>query len=527
MTEPRAGQAKKTLNLLLLLLTLAAGLLWGAAGEGWLAGVLGWMNDVPAVGLYFSFLTALLIPACLISEFFVPSLVYPYFLNFCSLPVMKFSIPIALAGVFTAGCLFQYIYGLGFVDTMQVKTRYENRTVYDEIEVFDEIENKVPVLKPAAADEDGILDYYFIIDDTASMTATDPSNQRIALINRVVSDLSDLKRVMLVKFDLTPQVLLDLAYCDADTKRRFSDSTNYFYSDGTYTDIVAGIEGVSPFLDPNRRGVAILVTDGDQGVSGYEGELPGILKAYVDAKIPIYSIMLGQVAYPLLWELSDSTGGRVVSVDNFQDFEKEIIQSMWYETEYITTTEKVSRMETVPRTERVLVRTPVPEKKMVQLRNLLTRRDTNADFPLYALLRVVFIAMIGLFLGYAVAFAFQYRPLDIPLSLGGLVTGIIAGIVLEFGLQNVWMSPALVRISHDVILASIFWIITVFILNHRTMGNTAGFEPDGGLLTETGNAGSLGNVEGAGGTGIVNSYSITGIRGVNGGLNDDGNGKEA
>jgi hypothetical protein len=285
---------------------------------------------------------------------------------------------------------------------------------------------------------------------------------------------------------------------------------------------------VSPFLDPNRRGVAILVTDGDQGVFGYEEKLPAILNAYIDAKIPIYSIMLGQIAYPLLGELSDSTGGRVVSVDNFQDFEKEIIQSMRYETEYITTTEKVSRMETVPRTERVLVRAPVPEKKMVQLRNLLTpREDEKSGSSLYALLRVFFIAMIGLFLGYAVAFAFQYRPLDIPLSLGGVVTGIIAGVVLEFGLQNTWMSPALIRMSHDVILASIFWIITVLILNHRTMGNTAGYEPDGGLLVETGTGGNLGNAGGADSAGILNSYSVTEIRGANGGSNDDGNGKEA
>jgi Ca-activated chloride channel family protein len=469
MTRPQAGQVKKRLNLLLLSLSIVAGLLWGAAGEGWLAGVLGRMNDVPAVGLYFSFLTALIIPACVISEFFVSSLVYPYFLNFCSLPAMKFSIPIALVGVFAAGCLFQFIYGLGFVDTIRVKSGYENRTVYDEVEVFDEVEKVAPVLKPKAG-EDEILDYYFIIDDTASMTGTDPYNQRIVLINKVVSELSDTKRVMLVKFDFTPQVLLDLSYCDAATKRHFTDAKKYFYSDGIYTDIVSGVEGASLFLDPGRRGIAILITDGDQGIGGYEQKLPGILKAYTDAKIPIYSVMLGQISHPLLRELSEPTGGRVVSVDNFQDFEKEIVWSMQYETEYITTTEKVSRMETVPRTERVRTRITTPGKESVQVRNLLTlREDVKADSTLYALLRVVFIAIIGLLLGYAVAFVFQYRRLDIPLSLGGMVTGIIAGIVLEFGLQNRWGPSASIRIVHDGILASVFWIIAALMSGRRPM----------------------------------------------------------
>jgi Ca-activated chloride channel family protein len=451
------AQEKKTVNLLLLLLTLISGVVWGLLGELYLDQVLDSIPDIPVVGLYFAAFLAIVILACLVSESIVASLVPARFFIRYTLHALKFSVPIVLATMFAIGCLIQFLYGLAVFTTENTVTAWEEKTVFDEVETFEEKEvitgvEKTPV--PQVVSE--IDDYYFIIDDSASMTWNDPSNKRILLINNIVSRLSDTKRVMLVKFGSTAVILLGLAYCTVDTKRRFSEEAMKFYSNDS-TDIIYALQIASPYIDSKRRGAAILVTDG----LSHENGLSDAIGPYIAAKIPIYSIMLGKdVNLKLLHKISDPTGGKVTAVDNFSDFEKEVLRSMQLpETEYITTIERTPKTELVPRIEYVPVSKKVRGTEWKQVRNLLTKRvDIMEDSPAYVFMRIVMIALIGSAMGYGIAFVFQHRSLDIPFSIGGLLSGIIAGLVLEMGLQGDASAP-LIRAIHDVILAAVLWVL--------------------------------------------------------------------
>jgi Ca-activated chloride channel family protein len=353
------------------------------------------LNDSIIVGAYFAGLFGAVVLACYVSEFFVSSLVPRDFFLRHSLGAAYLSIPAALALVFFSACLFQFIYGLEIT---------QNSVITD------------------------VGDYYFIIDDSGSMMVTDPLNKRIGVINDIASHIPDTKRMALVKFTDFGEVLLPLSFVKSGLREELAQKMQQFRSDGN-TGIVNALNAASRILDSRRNGIAILVTDGDDNYGGIN--LEAALAPYIKNRIPIFSIFLGSSYFQplILGKISMRTGGRVVSVDNIgesPDFEKEVMRSMGVK----------------------------------QIRNLLKERSgATFDSSFYRVMRIVMITLMGLLLGYSLAFVFQYRSLGFPLSCGGVVSGIFAAFLLEFGIQKSFLPATSIRIIHDVILSTVVWTV--------------------------------------------------------------------
>jgi Ca-activated chloride channel family protein len=491
------GKRKRRLNLLLLGLTLAGGFLWGFLGEAYLDAAGAW-DGVPASGLYFTLLFALSILACLVSESAVSSLVSrPFFAQY-TLPHLKACLPLALAGLFGLGCLLQFWYSLD----------------YSPGEITGTLTPSTPPPAPPDAGRergepgrsggpDEIDDYYFIVDDSSSMGmtgshgGTDPDKKRIALLARVVEALPPDKRAMLVKFADQAELMVPLDYCTLETKRRFREAAETFNAGG-FTDIVGAVRAAAAELDPLRRGAALLITDGDAPDSGLEASI----QPYIAARIPIYSILLGYPeAPPILERLSLPTGGRVVAADNFEDFEREALQTLRLDSETARRLEAGgSPGGSAGSAEAPLTRTRSAGEWRRVRRLLAPRVDRKAGSLGYALMRIGMIGLTGLAMGLGTAPVFNRRGLFVPLAAEGIITGILAGVLLETGLQNYPASGALIRTLHDALLAALVW----------TAARRPKDRSSGGQYGETPGAGGADGADSAGAHTIASKASEEG-----------------
>jgi Ca-activated chloride channel family protein len=454
-----ANHYNTTLNIPLFMLTLAGGIFWGFVGE-WFIGEFNKANNILLVGLYYTVLFVLTTLACLVSELFIEpeSLIPSRFLHNFTLPKLIFSAPVSIVAVFFLACLFQFIYSC---DGNITRTKTPPKI----IEAYEDV-----VIKT------GFDDFYFIIDDSGSLINNDPENIRIGTINKLVDDLSDDKRISLISFghdrpDMS-KILQKMTTADEDGKNEFKNFVSRFNSVGPTTDIIDALEKNKEILTQKtgRSSMVVLITDGANTESKYlsypeikektEASYNDIIEFYKNINIPVYVIFLGDeqygysiFSYPtslglspikFLEDLSEPTGGKVTLIENMEDFESELIK--------VVTTQKVTKT----------IKQAVSETKIQfeQLRNLLFKRTDKKQYSsLYACMRIVMIALIGLLLGFGISFVFQYRDLLAPFCIGGSISGILAGLLMEFGLQSDLFNGFYMRVFHDILLSTMLWTI--------------------------------------------------------------------
>jgi Mg-chelatase subunit ChlD len=445
-TRPR-----KTFNFLLFVLTLSAGIIWGPTGEVFLQNVLPGVNGIPVVGAYYTALFAFTILACLVSELFVPSLVEPRFFNNCTKDALKFSIPISLAIMFSIACFLQFVYSLDINTKIKVTPKIIAET--EETKTTQEMQ---------------VEDFYFVIDDSGSLQTNDPKNIRIKVLNKLIEKMPEDKRISLVSFGGRDyaRILQELTKANDQGKKEFQENVSRFDSSGPTTDILTALGLNKKLLDTktDRTAMVVLITDGentDKGPNAPTSEK--VVEMYKDADIPLYSIFLGSASafsISFLENISIPTGGKVILVENMDDFEKEL-------TRVVTTKQIVKKNSKRPSTSR---------KVNVEFnRNLLTKREGKYENAfIYRVLhiplpvaRIIFITLLGILMGLLISYVFNYSPLILPLCTGGVLSGLMAGFILENYLQNA-ADPGFIRSLHDVILSAMLWIVALgisFIFN--------------------------------------------------------------
>ncbi|TGU93924.1 VWA domain-containing protein, partial [Mesorhizobium sp. M00.F.Ca.ET.186.01.1.1] len=87
----------------------------------------------------------------------------------------------------------------------------------------------------------------------------------------------------------------------------------------------------------------------------------------------------------------------------------------------------------------------------------------TAESTVYAILRVVSLLIIGGLLGLALGLIFDNRHLAKSFIIGGAVSGLLAGLVLEMGLSSIYLLDVVVRLIACAVLAVILTLFTLFI----------------------------------------------------------------
>jgi Ca-activated chloride channel family protein len=449
----------KMVNLILIVFTATAGGLWWALGELFYYPVRTVLKDLDyrfqyilmplIIGLYFSLLTIFSILACATSERIIPSIVSRDFFNTAVKPTLYRTIIVSFAVMTLTALLLQLVYEFN-VTPKRTAFTIEEETIEEEVEktVYETVGTA------------GFDDYYFVMDRSGSMGWNDPGNERLKLLGRIVDQLPEDRKVALISFDDEVSIDLPLQELDRQTKDTVNSIANRLSPRGG-TDIVAALEVLSKSLndDASRSGTVILISDGNSGYE--EAYLDQVLSPLVKAKIPVHTVMLipkeptedMTEGIALLRLIAAKTGGRQSTVDNFTDFEREVVRSVT-----MPVTNRKTAQVTHPKTTRVIREA---EEQDDSVRSLIARREGKTESSgVYRGMHILFITAVGLLMGFLTYVVFSHGHIFIPMLINGSTGGILAGLLLEFGLQGGW-APPLIRLAACIILSTVLWMAPV------------------------------------------------------------------
>lgn len=246
-------------------------------------------------------------------------------------------------------------------------------------------------------------DYIFVIDDSESMLKTDPMQLRYSALGELLDSLDDNRRAGLVRFNENARASVDMAELDEAQRGLLSEELNHPSSSGS-TNIFGALE-VS--LDiyrsaarSNRVPVVVLLSDGFHSSAYGRSEFNETVDAFLEEGVVINTVSLGQNADEVLLEqLAQATGGQYFKVKEAGD----LAEAFQHASTAVT------------------YRCLFSSRSGVQRWNVL-----------YMILRVLFLALPGVFIGFFILLLLQNRLVNRQLLVSG-AAGLLAGVVMEVG----------------------------------------------------------------------------------------------
>ena len=256
--------------------------------------------------------------------------------------------------------------------------------------------------------------YIFAIDNSGSMQDNDPNQERVAAIKKLLANRED----------------------------------NAQFAVYSFGDVIQCIRELNPIMEDMESGTlpydegcqVILLTDGyATDTSFLNFELNKTLKKFNKKKISISTVGLGYVDEKLLNNISGKTGGISVTTDNVDELEKAMASAV---------------------------------RVTDSSRNLLSSRARTDHNWLYALMRIIFLIILGAgFLG--IKLAATDDTTNVKMICISSMIGIVAGaLVMEIGL-NLILSEFFARLLMSVLFGLMITTIekTVMTMSQGGLGD--------------------------------------------------------
>lgn len=242
-------------------------------------------------------------------------------------------------------------------------------------------------------------DFVFVIDDSGSMSSTDPQNMRYQALSQLLDSMEDDKRAGLLRF--THEVTGDPIKMDylTDAQRDLlANGISEYRSDGG-TDIYLALQKALDVVKQNyvsgRAPVVVLLSDGGSHVP-----INRLANEYLSAGVAISTVSLGNGADEnLLQNIAQVTGGQYFKVEDADDLVGAFQQ----------------------------VSTAVTYRCLFSPRPGMQRNNI-----LYMILRVVFLLLPGPIIALALILAMQGNGMEPQLVVSG-IAGLVAGLLMEVG----------------------------------------------------------------------------------------------
>lgn len=277
-----------------------------------------------------------------------------------------------------------------------------------------------------------IKDIVLIIDNSGSMQETDPDNARYEAAKTLINSMDSDKEAAIILFDDMPKLLQPFVRLKNQSIKDdvISQLENIESTNGGTNISLALDEAMEQIRKEgsNRGAMAILLSDGVSEVNTEQA-----LADYVSRGTIVNTIGLGltnQQSSGLLQDIANRTGGRYYDVTDSANV------SMVFQQIYDN----------------------------IDDRTLITERTgTNQNSSYYMVLRIISLLLIGAAMGLSLGLLFDNRYLARSFSAGGAVAGLIAGMVLEFGLSGSAFQDGVVRLLACLILAAVITLFTLVI----------------------------------------------------------------
>ncbi|PJN48592.1 hypothetical protein PAEVO_63200 [Paenibacillus sp. GM2FR] len=278
-----------------------------------------------------------------------------------------------------------------------------------------------------------VKDIVLVIDNSGSMNETDPNQDRYTAAKNLINRMDEDNRVSVMVFDHATTLLQPFTRVkNQETKDEIIAEIDGLAATDGGTDISLALEDTMTHIqeshDAGRSAMVIMLSDGFS-----ETDHARVLADYKQQQIAVNTIGLSLVnpdGAQLLQTIAAETGGQYYDVQNAADLSF-IFQKIYND---------------------------------VGDRSLLTKRTgAMEDSVYYQIGRIAAMLLIGAAMGLALGTMFDNRHLALSFSIGGAVSGVLAGIVLEYGLSGVEIGDASVRLIACLILAGIIALFTLVI----------------------------------------------------------------
>lgn len=296
--------------------------------------------------------------------------------------------------------------------------------------------------------------YVFLIDNSGSMEGNDPSQERVAAVRRILEDQPKDAQYAVYSFG-------ENVGCVRRMGPVSEGSGGLETEPAGGTPIVAMLQYLKQefengiLIEPEATRV-ILLTDGyatDNGLFG--GRINRTLKYFNKNHITISTVGLGDADERLLKKIADRTGGISIMVSDVDQL-KGAMQS-------------------------AIVRED-------NSRNLLSYRENVSMTWLYVLMRILFVAILGLIvmvIKLAVVNNVESQGIILAVSVVG---SLLAGIVLEAGINAVGAPEPLMRLIAAVLMG----ITPAYVIKAGTSRSYVSYDEESGFDDYGGYGGSGG-----------------------------------
>lgn len=289
-----------------------------------------------------------------------------------------------------------------------------------------------------------INDVVMLIDVSGSMKSNDPQNDRFTAVEDLINSMDKSKRVSVITFNDKSSVVIPMSFVNEQLKESLKSNLNDYKDPDGSTDIKTAlqtsIQEIKDSEENDRNAMVILLTDGLDS-NNLNSNMDEAVTPYIDARIPVYTIGLMSSDFNLLQDISSKTNGAFYNINSVSKL-KDI-----YTTIYHTSNQRL----------------------------LIDRRSGVLQYSsIYTILRITFITIISIAIGLGMGIMFDNKNIVKSFTIGGVLSGIIAGIIFEFGFRrNLW-TPFTIRLVAVFIIAFLYSLIPTSIV--IGLNNEAGYE---------------------------------------------------
>lgn len=278
-----------------------------------------------------------------------------------------------------------------------------------------------------------VKDIVLIIDNSGSMKDTDPNQDRYTAAKNLINRMDEDNRVSVMVFDHATTLLQPFTRVkNQEAKDEIIAEIDGLTTTDGGTDISLALEDTMTHIqeshDAARSAMVIMLSDGFS-----ETDHARVLADYKQQQIAVNTIGLSLVnpdGAQLLQTIAAETGGQYYDVQNAADLSF-VFQKIYDD---------------------------------VGDRSLLTKRTgVMEDSVYYQIVRIAAMLLIGAAMGLALGIVFDNRHLALSFSIGGAVSGVLAGVVLEYGLSGGEVGDASIRMLACFILAGVIALFTLVI----------------------------------------------------------------
>ncbi|MBW9159299.1 MULTISPECIES: vWA domain-containing protein [Clostridium] len=277
-----------------------------------------------------------------------------------------------------------------------------------------------------------VNDILLLIDTSESMKSTDPNNDRFEATKNLIKNMNEEKRFSIYTFDNKVLEIFPMTKATEKTKQAALEKLESLKAPRGQTNMKAALDTalkeIQSTKQVDRNAIVLLLSDGEDSFDLNE-KFDEVIKPFQDNKISVYTVgMAKDNNLKMLKKISSVTNGNYYSVSESKNL-KDIFSKIY---------------------------------KYRDQRLLVDKRNGLFDsIKFYAIMRIIFITLIGAVISTAISFMFDNKYLLKGFIIGGLVGGVTAGIILELGFKFIPWAGTFYRLIAAVMLTTIFTLFSV------------------------------------------------------------------